>query len=63
MVSYRLELLQSLSSVHELFHVSMLWKYTPDLTHVGDWGKLVVDAYRTFEEGSVSIMDSWDQVL
>ena len=26
----------SLSSVHEVFHVSMLRKYTPDLTHVVD---------------------------
>ena len=29
-VAYRLTLLPSLSSVHEVFHVSMLWKYTPD---------------------------------
>ena len=28
-----------------------------------DWGKLVVDADGTFEEGPVGIMDSWDQVL
>ena len=27
---------QSLSSVHEVFHVPMLRKYTPDLTHVVD---------------------------
>ena len=41
----------------------MLQKYTPDLTHVVDWGKLVVDANGTFEEGPICIMDSWDQVL
>ena len=41
----------------------MLWKYTPDLTHVVDWGKLVVDANETFEEGLVRILDSRDQVL
>ena len=28
-----------------------------------DWGELVVDADGTFEEGSVCIMDSRDQVL
>ena len=44
-------------------HVSMLQEYTPDPTHVVDWGKLVVDADRTFEEGPVHIMDSRDHVL
>ena len=33
---YRLALLSSLSSVHEVFHVSMLRKYTLDPTHVVD---------------------------
>ena len=28
-----------------------------------DWGELVVDADETFEEGSVRIMDSREQVL
>ena len=28
-----------------------------------DWGVLVVDADKTFEEGPVRIMDSRDQVL
>ena len=37
-VVYRLALSPSLSSVHEVFHVSMLQKNTPDLTHVVDWG-------------------------
>ena len=62
-VAYRLSLLPSLSSVHVVLHVSMLQKYTPDPTHVVDWGELVVDANGTFEEGSVRIMDNQDQVL
>ena len=62
-VEYRLALPPSLSSVHEVFHVSLLQKYTPDLTHVVDWGELIVDTYGTFEEGLVCIMDSRDQVL
>ena len=49
--------------VHTDFHVFMLQKYTPDPTHVVDWGKLVVDVDGTIEEGLVSIMDSRDQVL
>ena len=62
-VAYWLALPLNLSSVHEVFHVSMLQKYTLDPTHVGDWGKLIVDADETFEEGPVHIMDNRDQVL
>ena len=56
-VAYRL------SSVHEVFHVSMLRKYTPDPSHVVDWGGIVVDTDGTFEEGLVRVMDCRDQVL
>ena len=35
-VAYRLALPSSLSRVHEVFHVSILRKYTPDPTHVVD---------------------------
>ena len=35
-VAYRFALPPSLSSVHAVFHVSMLKKYTPDPTHVVD---------------------------
>ena len=62
-VAYWLSLLPSLLSVHAVFHVSMLHKYTPDPTHVVDWGELVVYANRTFEEGPARIIDSRDQVL
>ena len=61
-VSYRLAL-PPLSSAHDVFHVSMLRKYTPDPTHVVDWGELVVDVDGTFKEGPVHSMDSRDQVL
>ena len=62
-VAYRLALPPSLSGVHEVFHVSMLRKYTPDPTHVEDWGEFVVDADGTFEERPVHIMDSRYQVF
>ena len=62
-VAYRLALPPSLSGVHEVFHVSMLRKHTPDPAHVVDWGGVVVDTDGTFEEGSMRIMDSRDQVL
>ena len=62
-IAYRLALPPSLSSVHMVFHVSMLWKYTLDPTHVVDWGELIIDTDGTFKEGPVCIMDSRDQVL
>ena len=62
-VAYRLALPPSMSGVHEVFHVSMLWKYTPDSAHVVDWGQIEVDTDGTFEEGPVCILDSRDQVL
>ena len=52
-----------MSGVHEVFHVSMLRKYTPDPAHVVDWGEIEVDTYGTFEEGPVCIMDSREQVF
>ena len=62
-VAYRLALPPSMSGVHEVFHVSMLWKYTPDPAHVVDWGQIEIDTDGTFEEGPVHIVDSRDQVL
>ena len=62
-VAYRLALPPSMSSVHEVFYVSMLRKYTPDPAHVVDWGQFEVDTDGTFEEGPVFILDSRDQVL
>ena len=62
-VAYRLALPPSMSGVHEVFHVSMLWSYTPDPAHVVDWGEIEVDTDETFKEGQMCIVDSWDQVL
>ena len=52
-----------MSSVHEVFHVSMLRRYIPDPAHVVDWGEIEVDTDGTFDEGPVCIMDFQDQVL
>ena len=53
----------NMSGVHEVFHVSMLRRYTPDPVHIVDWGKIEVDTDGTFEEGPMRIMGSRDQVL
>ena len=39
-VAYRLALPPNMYGVHEVFHVSMLRKYTPDPAHVVDWGQI-----------------------
>ena len=62
-VAYRLALPPSLSCVHEVFHISMLQKYTLDPAHVVDWGEIIVHTDRTFEEGPVFILDSQGQVF
>ena len=62
-IAYRLALPPSMIGVHEVFHISMLRKYTPDPAHVVDWGQSEVDTDGTFEEGPMYIVDSRDQVL
>ena len=57
-IAYRLALPPSLSGVYEVFHVSMLWKCTPDPTHVVDWGGIIVNTDGTSEEGPTRILDS-----
>ena len=52
-----------MSSVHKVFHVSMLRRYTSDPAHLVDWGEIEVDTDGTFEEGPVCIMDSQDHIL
>ena len=62
-IAYWLALPPSMSGVHEVFHVSMLRRYTLDPAQVMYWGEIEVDTNETFEEGPVCIMDSRDQVL
>ena len=62
-VAYRLALPPIMIGVHEVFHFSMLRKYTPDPAHMVDWEQIKVDTDGTFEEGPVCIVDSHDQVL
>ena len=62
-VAYRLALSPSMLGIHEVFHVSMLQRYTLDPAHVVDWGEIEVDTDGTFEEGPVCVVDNRDQVL
>ena len=62
-VAYRLALPPQISSVHDVFHISMLRKYEPDPSHVLQWGGLELEADASFEEKAVEILDRRDQVL
>ena len=62
-VVYRLALPLLLSGVQDVFHVSMLRKYEPDLSHVLDWTDLKVDEDASYEERPVRVFDRRDQVL
>ena len=48
-VAYQLALPPSVSIVHEVFHVSMLRKYTPIPDHVVDEREIIVDTNGTFK--------------
>ena len=62
-MAYRLALPPQLLRVHNVFHVSMLRKYEPDPSHVLDWVDLEVDEDASYEEQSVQILDTREQVL
>ncbi|XP_075515711.1 uncharacterized protein LOC142550522 [Primulina tabacum] len=59
----RLELPQSLSGIHDVFHISMLRKYEPDLSHVIQPDEVELDPSLSYTEYLVCIFDRKDKVL
>ncbi|KAL0546611.1 hypothetical protein IC582_016523 [Cucumis melo] len=55
-VAYRLALPPSLSTVHDVFHVSMLRKYVPDPSHVVDYEPLEIDENLSYVEQPVGVL-------
>ncbi|KAA0059580.1 pol protein [Cucumis melo var. makuwa] len=55
-VAYRLALPPSLSAVHDVFHVSMLWKYVSDPSHVVDYEPLEIDENLSYTERPVEVL-------
>ncbi|KAA0051543.1 pol protein [Cucumis melo var. makuwa] len=55
-VAYRLALPPSLLAVHDVFHVSMLRKYVPDLSHVVDYKPLEIDENLSYTEQPVEVL-------
>ncbi|KAA0036584.1 ty3-gypsy retrotransposon protein [Cucumis melo var. makuwa] len=56
MRAYRLALPPSLSTVHDVFHVSMLRKYVPDPSHVVDYEPLEIDENLSYTEQPVEVL-------
>ncbi|KAA0067940.1 pol protein [Cucumis melo var. makuwa] len=55
-VAYRLALPPSFSTVHDVFHVSMLRRYVADPTHVVDFEPLQMSENLSYEEQPVEIL-------
>ncbi|XP_070054639.1 uncharacterized protein [Nicotiana tomentosiformis] len=55
-VSYKLALPPSLSGVHQVFHVSILWRYHADMSHVLDFSTVQLDENLGYEEELVAIV-------
>ncbi|KAL0536812.1 hypothetical protein IC582_025774 [Cucumis melo] len=55
-VAYRLALPPSLSTVHDVFHVSRLRKYVPDPSHVVDYEPLEIDENLSYVEQPVEVL-------
>ena len=55
-VAYKLALPPSLSSVHDVFHVSMLSKYIIDPTHVIDYISLEIEENLSYQEKPIKIL-------
>ncbi|XP_075515904.1 uncharacterized protein LOC142550712 [Primulina tabacum] len=61
--AYRLDLPQSLSGIHDVFHVSMLRKYEPDPSHVILPDEVELDPSLSYTKYPVCILDRKDKVL
>ncbi|KAL5566309.1 hypothetical protein UlMin_029473 [Ulmus minor] len=62
-VAYKLALPPELSTVYNVFHVSMLWKYVLDPSHVLENEPIKVQEDLTYEEQAVQILDRKDKTL
>ncbi|XP_075504001.1 uncharacterized protein LOC142541338 [Primulina tabacum] len=62
-LAYRLDLPQSLSSIHDVFHVSMLRKYEPDPSHVLRPGDVELDSSLSYVEYPIQILNRKDKQL
>ena len=62
-VAYKLALPSELSTVHNVFHVSMLRKYISDPSHVLESDPIEIREDLTYKEQPVQILDRKDKAL
>ena len=62
-VAYRLALPPSLSSVHDVFHVSMLRKYVQNPSHVLSYEPLKLSSDLSYKEQPIQILDKEEKLL
>ncbi|XP_070045150.1 uncharacterized protein [Nicotiana tomentosiformis] len=62
-VAYKLALPPSLAAIHLVFHVSMLWKYHGDPSHVFDFSSVQLDKDLSYVEDQVAVLDHQVQKL
>ncbi|KAL4313525.1 hypothetical protein GQ457_01G014480 [Hibiscus cannabinus] len=63
LVVYRLKLLDELKRIHDVFHVSMLWKYRYDPSHIVLVEEIEVCPDLTYDDEHISILDASTKVL
>ena len=56
-VSCKLALPPSLEGIHNIFHISQLWKYIPDSSHIIDYLELDLQPDLSYMEQLIAIMD------
>jgi hypothetical protein len=62
-LAYRLQLTESMKGVHNVFHVSMLRKYLPDLEHKIDLESITLQQDLTLECCPMHILESSEHVM
>ena len=62
-VAYHLDLLDELSQIHNIFHVSQLWRYVTDEAAVVSLDNIQVDESLNYIERPVAILDRKTKVL
>nr|XP_048330672.1 uncharacterized protein LOC125422631 [Ziziphus jujuba var. spinosa] len=62
-VAYRLVLPEELAQVHNIFHVSMLWKYIVDPSHILETPNIELREDLSYVEQPVQILDRKERVL
>ncbi|GKU99858.1 hypothetical protein SLEP1_g12641 [Rubroshorea leprosula] len=62
-VTYKLELPGNLAGVHDVFHVSLLWKYVPDPNHIINPEPIQLWEDLTYDKHPIRILDFKERMM